>query len=96
MPVIVWKASSGCQVTVTFCFGSRTRQSSFHASFWGAVFTDQSVKSSKVKLLLSVNGGDQLQSFPKTDGTFAFYDVPAGTHMLDVISLELVFPQVGC
>lgn len=60
-----------------------------------AVFTDQNVKSSKIKLLLSINGGSQLQSFPRTDGSFTFYGVPAGTHMLDVVSLELVFPQAS-
>jgi len=61
---------------------------------WLPVFTDQNIKSSKIKVLLSVNGGAQLQSFLKADGAFSFHGVPAGTHMIDVVSLELVFPQV--
>ena len=59
-----------------------------------AVFADQSVKSSKIKLILSINGGNQLHAFPTVDGSFSFPAVPAGTHMLDVISIDMVFPQV--
>ena len=58
-----------------------------------AVFADQNIKSSKIKLVLSVNGGSELQAFPTIDGSFLFPDVPAGTHMLDVISVDLLFPQ---
>lgn len=72
----------------------RSRCSKRHFCFI-AVFTEQNIKTSKIKLLLSVNGGSQLQSFPKVDGSFTFYAVPSGTHMLDVVSLELVFPQVS-
>ena len=65
-----------------------------------AVFADKSIKSSRIKLILSVNGGSQLQAFTTTDGSFSFSAVPAGTHMLDVISVDLLFPQVcsmmGC
>ena len=59
-----------------------------------AVFADKSIKGSKLKLVLSVNGGSQLQAFPTIDGSFTFPSVPAGTHMLDVISVDLLFPQV--
>lgn len=52
------------------------------------------MKISKVKLVLSVNGGYELQAFPTIDGSFLFPDVPAGTHMLDVIRVDLLFPQV--
>lgn len=75
----------------------QNRQLKLHTvegKLWLPVFTEQHIKTSKIKLLLSVNGGSQLQSFPKVDGSFAFYTVPPGTHMLDVVSLELVFPQV--
>lgn len=58
------------------------------------VFADKSIKGSKIKLVLSVNGGSQLQAFPTIDGSFTFPSVPAGTHMLDVISVDLLFPQV--
>lgn len=59
-----------------------------------AVFADQNIKSSKIKLVLSINGGSEQQAFPTIDGSFLFPDVPAGTHMLDVISVDLLFPQV--
>ena len=58
------------------------------------MFADQNIKSSKISLVLSVNGGSELQAFPTIDGSFLFPDVPAGTHMLDVISIDLLFPQV--
>ncbi|KAL3161612.1 hypothetical protein ABBQ32_010470 [Trebouxia sp. C0010 RCD-2024] len=58
------------------------------------VFADQNVKVSKIKLVLSLNGGYELQAFPTVDGSFLFPEVPAGTHMLDVISVDLLFPQV--
>ncbi|DBA79536.1 TPA: hypothetical protein ACH3X1_008238 [Trebouxia sp. C0004] len=58
------------------------------------VFADKSIRSSKIKLVLSVNGGSQLQAFPTIDGSFLFPSVPAGTHMLDVVSVDLLFPQV--
>lgn len=59
-----------------------------------AVFADQNVKSSKIRLILSVSGGEQLHAFPTVDGSFSFSAVPAGTHMLDVISIDMLFPQV--
>lgn len=58
------------------------------------VFADKSIRSSKIKLVLSVSGGSQLQAFPTIDGSFLFPSVPAGTHMLDVVSVDLLFPQV--
>lgn len=69
---------------------SRLTQSSFCCP----VFADKSIRSSKIKLVLSVNGGSQLQAFPTIDGSFLFPSVPAGTHMLDVVSVDLLFPQV--
>ena len=59
-----------------------------------AVFADKNIQGSKIKLVLSINGGSDLQAFPTIDGSFLFPDVPAGTHMLDVISIDLLFPQV--
>ncbi|KAL3160314.1 hypothetical protein ABBQ38_009704 [Trebouxia sp. C0009 RCD-2024] len=58
------------------------------------VFADQNVKGSKIKLVLSLNGGYELQAFPTIDGSFLFPEVPAGTHMLDVVCVDLLFPQV--
>ena len=58
------------------------------------MFADKNIKGSKIKLVLSVNGGSQLHAFPTIDGSFTFASVPAGTHMLDVISVDLLFPQV--
>lgn len=62
--------------------------------FCRAVFADQNVKGSKIKLVLSLNGGYELQAFPTIDGSFLFPEVPAGTHMLDVVCVDLLFPQV--
>ena len=80
--------SSELTVTHTNCAACRMQD------LCCAVFADKSIKSSKIKLVLSINGGSELQAFPTIDGSFLFPDVPAGTHMLDVISVDLHFPQV--
>lgn len=73
--------------------GSALQHSDVSVRFF-AVFADKNIKGSKIKLVLSVNGGSQLHAFPTIDGSFTFPSVPAGTHMLDVISVDLLFPQV--
>ncbi len=73
---------------------TKTASGLTHLSFCCPVFADKSIRSSKIKLVLSVNGGSQLQAFPTIDGSFLFPSVPAGTHMLDVVSVDLLFPQV--
>jgi hypothetical protein len=42
---------------------------------------------------LSLNAGEQL-TYSRLDGTFAFYNVPPGVHLVDVHSHTLMFSQV--
>lgn len=84
-------------VSASLCSAAAAQSQAVHAvdgRLRLPVFADQSVKSSKIKLILSINGGNQLHAFPTVDGSFSFPAVPAGTHMLDVISIDMVFPQV--
>lgn len=49
------------------------------------------LKAADVKLVL--NGGQHV-TFPRTDGSFSFRGVPAGTHLLEVVSMGAFFPPV--
>jgi ER membrane protein complex subunit 7 len=42
---------------------------------------------------LSLNAGEQL-TYSRLDGTFAFYNVPPGVHLVDVHSHTLMFSQI--
>lgn len=42
---------------------------------------------------VALNAGEQL-TYSRLDGTFAFYNVPPGVHLVDVYSHELMFGQV--
>lgn len=55
---------------------------------------DELATASQVQLVLLLDGGGRVTAWPKLDGSFVFYDVPAGPHMLETISTNLVYPQV--
>ena len=42
---------------------------------------------------VSLNAGEQ-QTYSRLDGTFAFYNVPPGVHVVDVMSHQFLFSQV--
>lgn len=42
---------------------------------------------------VSLNAGEQL-TYSRLDGSFAFYNVPPGVHLVDVYSHEFMFSQV--
>ena len=42
---------------------------------------------------VSLNAGEQ-HTYSRLDGTFAFYNVPPGVHLVDVYSHEFMFSQV--
>lgn len=48
-------------------------------------------KTANVKVIL--NGGDRV-SFIRSDGYFSFYDVPAGTHLIEVVAMGYLFSPV--
>ena len=53
------------------------------------------VPHNDISVLLALNGGAELRAFAKPDGSFVFHNVPTGTHMLDVVAMHLVYPQVS-
>lgn len=48
-------------------------------------------KTANVKVIL--NGGDRV-SFIRPDGYFSFYDMPAGTHLIEVVAMGYFFSPV--
>lgn len=48
-------------------------------------------KTANVKVIL--NGGDRV-SFIRSDGYFSFYDIPAGTHLIEVVAMGYFFSPV--
>ena len=33
-------------------------------------------------------------TWPKANGAFTFLDIPEGSHLLDVVAVDLIYPQV--
>jgi Protein of unknown function (DUF2012) len=58
------------------------------------VDADELATASQVRLMLLLDGGERRSTWPRPDGSFIFYDVPAGPHMLETVSTNLVYPQV--
>ena len=48
-----------------------------------------------MQLVLTLDGGKQQLSWLRPDRTFRFHQVPAGSHLVDVVAMGLVFPQVA-
>lgn len=44
--------------------------------------------------MATLDGGREIVSFCRKDGTFTVYGLPPGVHMLDVVALGWHFPQV--
>jgi hypothetical protein len=64
----------------------------FECEFMFAALAGKVVsKTSNIKVVL--NGGQKL-SFVRSDGSFAFQGVPAGTHLLEVVALGYFFSPV--
>ncbi len=45
-------------------------------------------------LILHTSQGEEVRTYPDTDGSFTFYDVPAGAHQLRPFHPNLLFPEV--
>lgn len=52
------------------------------------------VSPGQVKVALYLADGRELRAFPAADGTFSFL-VPPGSHLLQVVSIKLFYPEVG-
>lgn len=57
-------------------------------------FADELATASQVQLMLLLDGGERRTAWPKPDGSFVFYSIPAGPHMLETAAPSLVYPQV--
>lgn len=47
-----------------------------------------------LQMWVHLNGGRQLTTFVKRDGSFVLHGVPAGTHLLSIDSPTFMFPQL--
>ena len=56
--------------------------------------TDSVAKAANIRLQLRVNGGKMDMTWPKASGAFTFLDIPEGSHLLDVVAVDLIYPQV--
>lgn len=50
--------------------------------------------AAEFKLIVSTDGIIQMYAWPQADGKFVIHGLPAGSHLLDVLSVNLVYPQV--
>ncbi len=57
-------------------------------------YTGDIISAASIKLILSTDGTIQKYAWPQPDGKFAIHNVPAGSHLLDVAAVGLVYPQV--
>ena len=58
-------------------------------------YADEITQASKIRLVMNLDTGRKLFSWPRADGSFTFNGVPEGTHLLDVNAIGLVYPQVS-
>jgi hypothetical protein len=49
----------------------------------------------EVVLELSTSTGQRVRAFSDKSGSFVFHNVPAGTHLLHVLTLGFLYPEVG-
>ncbi|KAK9806592.1 hypothetical protein WJX73_005689 [Symbiochloris irregularis] len=58
------------------------------------LWPEETVQAGDVRLLLTLDGGQQVYAWPQASGRFAFHEVPAGSHLLDILAVGAVYPEV--
>jgi hypothetical protein len=53
-----------------------------------------SASLSSAAMILHTATGESRRTYVDSDGSFAFYDVPAGVHMLHPFHMTLIYPEV--
>jgi hypothetical protein len=56
---------------------------------------EEETSAAKIKLILSTHGVPQKYAWPQPDGAFVFHGVPAGSHMLDLAAINVIYPQAS-
>ena len=51
-------------------------------------------RSANTRLQLRLDGGKTDITWPKASGAFTFLNVPEGSHLLDVVAIDVLYPQV--
>lgn len=56
------------------------------------------VSAQRLRILLSLSGGEVIPGFVRLDGTFTIRGIPVGLHVLEVFHQGFLFPQIryGC
>lgn len=75
------------------CASFRHGKRSYHSQ--NRCLAEEVISAARIKLVLNLEAGQQIFGWPKADGSFSIHGVPEGTHLLDVIALGLIYPQVG-
>lgn len=55
--------------------------------------TGDELPAAKIKLILSGNGEIVRYAWPRGDGRFRIPSVPAGSHLLEVSAIGMIYPQ---
>ena len=53
-----------------------------------------STSLSSAAIILNQATGESRRTYVDSDGSFVFYDVPAGVHMLFPFHMDLIYPEV--
>lgn len=56
---------------------------------------EEDTSAARIKLILSSHGLIHSYGWPQPDGNFVLHNVPAGSHMLDIAAIGVIYPQVG-
>lgn len=63
-------------------------------AFMSCLYAGDEVIAAKVKLILSTNGNITRYGWVRGDGKFSIPGVPAGSHLLEVSAINMIYPQV--
>ena len=57
-------------------------------------FAEDTIRVADVRLQLTLDGGKHRLAWPLASGKFSFQEVPHGSHLLDVLAVGMIYPQV--
>ncbi|KXZ54731.1 hypothetical protein GPECTOR_4g800 [Gonium pectorale] len=60
----------------------------------GRVLIPHTANHSSTTLILHTALGEQIKTFVDSDGSFVYYDVPPGIHLLQPFHLHFIFPEI--
>lgn len=58
------------------------------------LLAEDAIQAGQVRLQLTLDGGRQRLAWPVASGKFSFPEVPHGSHLLDILAVGVLYPQV--